>query len=167
MYQIIAKKWGWDQEGNAVKLAVLVADDEKDQLPTDLPIGSECHYPTGGFSVYFGEKGWISGQTATQSPLKEKVEIKFKGVMQLDPGKVYVGTVSGMNGCMIELSPGADSVYNEWSFILTVPVGSSPSIGLPVTQWVEETAPTFEQGTTTACWLYYVGETLCGEWVNV
>lgn len=167
MYQIIARKWGWDQDGNAVRLAVLVADDEKDSLPTDLPAGSECHYPTGVVSVYFGEKGWIPGQKATQSSLNEKVEIQFKGAVQLDPGKMYVGNVAGMSGCMIELNPGTENVDNEWAFTLIMPANGYPSVGLPVIHWGLGIAPAFEPGTTIVCRLYYVGETLCGEWVSV
>ncbi len=67
----------------------------------------------------------------------------------------------------VYLKEGVEGYDNEWGMTViqgetAVPVncGTAPHWGLGI-------APTFAANTTTVCRFYYVGDTLCGEWVSV
>ncbi len=63
------------------------------------------------------------------------------------------------------LEAGRENYDNEWG--LSISVGTVPyPLTMPATQWTTGIAPTFSVNTTTVCRLYYVGSTLCGEWVT-
>ncbi len=67
----------------------------------------------------------------------------------------------------ITLAAPVSGYDNEWG--VTIPVGDTPytvSFAEPV-HWGLGIAPTFAANTTTVCRFYYVGDTLCGEWVSV
>ncbi len=98
------------------------------------------------------------------------------GMLPLDPGNgntvqtVRANTMLVMNlgnaTGGVNLGDPIEGYDNEWGLTLTVgdPIAQ---IYIPTTHWGLGIAPTFASNTTTVIRWYYVGETLCGEWVTV
>ncbi len=75
--------------------------------------------------------------------------------------------ISPLTGAVgITLGAAREGLDNEWSFQITQGV-TAYNVVLPVIHWGLGIAPLFAAQTTTLCRLYYMGETLCGEWVSV
>ncbi len=66
----------------------------------------------------------------------------------------------------VSLAEGVKNYDNEWDFTITQGA-TAYDVVLPVIEWGLGIAPTFSANTTTLLRLYYVGQTLCGEWVCV
>ena len=66
----------------------------------------------------------------------------------------------------ISLGDAVSGYDNEWDF--TVMQGDTAyDVALPTVNWGFGVAPSFSANTTTVCRLYYIGNTLCGEWVAI
>jgi len=65
----------------------------------------------------------------------------------------------------VTLGAGVSGYDNEWDVIIPMP-NPVVTLTLPTVSWGQGYAPTFAAGTTTIIRLYYVGATLCGEWVT-
>ena len=68
MYQLLKKRWGLTPDGKPVRLESYICDSAEDELPTDVPIGSDCITGNGAKSVYFGgQTGWVTLQEGGSS----------------------------------------------------------------------------------------------------
>lgn len=88
--------------------------------------------------------------------------------------------VDTMTSFPIMLYRGVEGLHNEWDFQITTGAETTftgdlifmaydMALGetIPVRWGQINSAPTFSPGTTTLCRMYYIGDTLCGEWVTV
>ena len=66
----------------------------------------------------------------------------------------------------VSLGSAVSGYDNEWSFTITQG-DYAFDVFLPTIHWGLGIAPTFSANTTTLCRLYYLGTTLCGEWVSI
>ncbi len=131
---------------------------------------------TPGLTPYIGENGqWHIGDTDTGVPATgpqglsglmplRDLGIPTNTVLRIPPNTMTVITAAG-SAKTVALVDGPDGYDNEWG--LTVTMGTSAvTVKLPSVKWPLGIAPTFAASTTTICRFYYVGETLCGEWVT-
>lgn len=77
--------------------------------------------------------------------------------------KSIISTLTG--DVTITLGAGVEDMDNEWAFVITQP--GAYIVNLPAVNWVLGAAPLFDRNSTTYVILYYVGDTLCGEWRSV
>ncbi|MBQ6848109.1 MAG: collagen-like protein [Clostridia bacterium] len=66
----------------------------------------------------------------------------------------------------VSLQNGISGYDNEWDFTITQG-DTAYNVILPTVYWGFGIAPAFPANTTTLCRLYYIGNTLCGEWVSI
>ena len=66
----------------------------------------------------------------------------------------------------ISLGDAVSGYDNEWDFAVTQG-DNAYDVALPTVNWGFGVAPSFSANTTTVCRLYYIGNTLCGEWVAI
>ena len=66
----------------------------------------------------------------------------------------------------VSLGAGVSGYDNEWDFTITQG-DVAYNVFLPTVYWGLGIAPSFNANTTTLCRLYYLGTTLCGEWVSI
>lgn len=76
-------------------------------------------------------------------------------------------TVGMLEGTLeITLGTAVSGLANEWDFVIKQ--GSNAyTVVLPTVRWGLGFAPSFAENTSTMCRLYYLGGTLCGEWVSI
>ncbi len=135
-----------------------------------------------GLTPHIGQNGnWWLGDTDTTLPSRgpqgERGEAGISGLQPLqDIGSpestvliLPANTMTVITPTMIHgfvLGSGIAGLDNEWG--LTIMMGNTAhTLSLPATKWTLGIAPTFAAGTTTVCRFYYVGNTLCGEWVCI
>lgn len=107
-----------------------------------------------------GESGvYMFAPVETNMPYATEVTIA--------PNKMTV--IDRLEGAIdISLAPGTAGLHNEWDVTITQSTSDAFAVTFPSeVHWGFGMAPTFDVNTTTICRLYYVGETLCGEWVTV
>lgn len=63
----------------------------------------------------------------------------------------------------ITLGDGVENYDNEWDFVIKQSE-TAQTVIMPTVNWGLGIAPTFAANTNTICRLYYIGNTLCGEW---
>lgn len=73
-----------------------------------------------------------------------------------------IGTLTG--ACAITLGEGVEGYDNEWGFIIEQGE-TAQTLTLPSVAWGLGIAPSFAANSVTQCRLYYISDTLCGEWV--
>ncbi len=120
-------------------------------------LGNDTDIPATGPTGPAGPRGYSGLVPAVEVPYAAEITVSANTMTNIAPlsGPVSIGLGDGMTG-----------IDNEWDFTLTQGE-SAQDVVLPEIHWGLEMAPTFEGGTTTVCRLYYVGDTLCGEWVSV
>ncbi len=79
----------------------------------------------------------------------------------------HMGRISIISPCLFSFAPGVEGYDNEWGLTIHMSVYAQTVTFSPSVTWGLGIAPTFPPGSTTICRFYYVGETLCGEWVTV
>lgn len=106
----------------------------------------------------------------------EKCEREYGGLMPRQSSPYYrevtvpANTMVNYNQLMgnfsVSLGKAVSGYDNEWSFTITQG-DNAFDVFLPTVYWGFGIAPTFSANTTTLCRLYYLGTTLCGEWVSI
>lgn len=113
-----------------------------------------------------GEKGeqGVRGERG-YSGLVPKVSVNYAAMVEVASNTMTaIGTLTG--AVDIFLGEPINGYDNEWDFTITQGE-TAQDVALPTIAWGLGIAPAFPPSTTTLCRLYYVGETLCGEWVTV
>ena len=82
------------------------------------------------------------------------------------PANTMVNFNQLMGNFSVSLGKAVSGYDNEWSFTITQG-DVAFDVFLPTVYWGLGIAPTFSANTTTLCRLYYLGTTLCGEWVSI
>ncbi len=109
--------------------------------------------------------GKINAAIGTRPSPIATVSIAYASEITVAPNtETNISTLTGD----IQISLGAPiaGVSNEWDFVISQG-DTAYDVVLPEIVWGLGIAPTFSENTSTMCRLYYVGDTLCGEWVAV
>lgn len=104
-----------------------------------------------------GERGYIGLMPRQSSPYYSEVTV---------PANTMVNFNQLMGNFSVSLGKAVSGYDNEWSFTITQG-DVAFDVFLPTVYWGLGIAPTFSANTTTLCRLYYLGTTLCGEWVSI
>ncbi len=134
-----------------------------------------------GLTPHIGEGGhWYIGQTDTG--VRAEGRDGATGMLPLNdlsassttfhtlPANHMTLFAATIDANVFTLGDGVEGYDNEWGLTLTMTEregGGATQIYLPTTRWPLGVAPTFAANTTTVIRWYYVGDTLCGEWVTV
>ena len=132
-------------------------------------------------TVPVGTKIYIVGSKIEESDLSQEVQNKLNsgGGSSLFPevnipyspsveiaanNKSIIAQLTG--NITLTLGAGVENMDNEWAFVITQG-NTAYTVTLPTVNWVLGAAPLFDKNSTTYVMLYYVGDTLCGEWRSV
>lgn len=136
--------------------------------------------PADGLTPHIGEGGhWYIGQTDTgvraegrdgatgMLPLNDlSASSNNQVTLPANSMTIIEGVLIESYSVYLNLGERVEGYDNEWG--MTFHMGETVhGVYFPTTRWPLGIAPTFAANTTTVIRWYYVGDTLCGEWVTV
>jgi hypothetical protein len=113
----------------------------------------------------------IQGETGAQGPpgiqgesgMVPAVTMSYASSVECASNTETTLTLTG--NTTVTLGSPVSGYSNEWDIIVPMP-NPAVTLTLPIVSWGMGVAPAFDVGTTTILRLYYIGATLCGEWVE-